>query len=58
MATFDEFNQSLDPDSGIRVTHFEKFIKCLFIADREWQLYVEDIEEVWLGMEYQLKYST
>ena len=49
MATFDEFYQSLDPDSGIRGKQFEKFVKWFLKTDPEWQ---SQVEEVWLWDEY------
>ena len=49
MATFDEFYQSLDPDSGIGGKQFEKFVKCFLKTDPEWSSHVK---EVWLWDEY------
>ena len=45
VATFDEFYQSLDPDSGIRGKQFERFVKWFLKTDPEWQ---SQVEEVWL----------
>ncbi len=52
MATFDDFYQTLHPDSRIRGKQFEKFVKWFLKTDPRWENQVKDI---WLWEEHPLR---